>query len=86
MMEEQEIEALATILEARMQQHQSARAHAPPRKHWKRRCVLLGVVVIAAGFIHFIIEDVGLRSAAQSGEMVLAALFEAVFTKAREFE
>lgn len=85
MMDEAEIEALATILEARLHQHEAARHHSR-RKHWPRRAMLVCVVVIAAGLIHYVVEDVGLRSAAQSGEMVLAALFEAVFTKAREFE
>lgn len=85
MMEETEIEMLATVLEARLHQHETARHHSR-RKHWPRRAALACVVVVAAGLIHYIIEDVGLRSAAQSGEMILAALFEAVFTKAREFE
>lgn len=84
MMDEQELEALATALEAHMHAH--AIGHGKRRRHWPRRVALVCVALAGAGLINYIVEDVGLRSVAHSGEMILAALFEAIFTKAREFE
>jgi hypothetical protein len=84
MMDESEIEVLAELLEARM--HGNAAAHHRRRKHWPRRVILVCVALAGAGLIQYIIEDVGLRNFAHSGEMVLAALFEAVFSKGREVD
>jgi hypothetical protein len=84
MMDESEIEVLAELLEARM--HGNVVGHGRRRKHWPRRVALVCVALAGAGLIQYIVEDVGLRTFAHTGEMVLAALFEAIFTKAREFE
>lgn len=82
MIDPQEVEAIVAIVEAKM--HEQEEAKRPPRRHWPRRVVLTGSVLVAAVVTHKLIEHEGAAHFLQSAELGLAALFDSIFSKARE--
>lgn len=84
MIDPQEVEAIIDIVEARIHEHGEAKKPQQQRRHWPRRVVILAVVLGLGVLLHHFIESVGARSALQSAELALAALFDSIFSKARE--
>ena len=81
MIDPEEVEAIVAVVEARIH------AVEPPkmrRSHWPRRIVLTGAVMAAAIITHKIIEHEGAEHFLQSAELGLAALFDSLFSRARE--
>lgn len=82
MIDPNEVEAIVTVVEARL--HEAEGSKQTQRRHWPRRVVIMGGVLVMGAAIHHVIENTGLRSFMQSSEMVLAAMLDAAFSKARE--
>lgn len=84
-MSEDEMQHVAELLEQHMHEHAVARK-AQRRAHWKRRTVLVVVVLVVGYGTHMLLEVPELRAAAQSFELLLASMIDSIFAKAREFE
>lgn len=82
MIDPNEVEAIVTVVEASL--HEAEGKEKQLRRHWPRRVAILGGVLVIGVVLHHIIEDTGLRSFMQSSEMVMAAMLDAAFAKARE--
>lgn len=81
-MSEDDLQHVATILEARMHDAVQTRQQVK-RSHWKRRTILV-VVVLATGYAtHYAIES-GFAAAAQSFELVLASLIDSIYARVKE--
>jgi hypothetical protein len=84
-MKQTDIDRIAAAVEKRIQtEAKPIPAAKPKRRHWPRRAVILVVTFGLGVLLHHFIEETGLRSALQSTELALAAVFDCIFTKARE--
>lgn len=84
-MKQTDIDRIAAAVEKRIQaEAKPVPATKPKRKHWPRRAVILVVTFGIGVLLHHLIEETGLRSLLQSTELALAAIFDCIFTKARE--
>lgn len=84
-MKQTDIDRIAAAVEKRIQaEAKPVPATKPKRKHWPRRAVILAVTFGIGVLLHHLIEETGLRSLLQSTELALAAIFDSIFTKARE--
>ena len=81
MIDPNEIEAIVAVVEARIHAEEPKKLQ---KSHWPRRIVLTGVVMLAAIITHKLIEHEGLAHFAQSAELGLAAMFDSLFSRARE--
>jgi hypothetical protein len=84
-MTEEEMSHVAELLEQHIHDHAAARK-AARKAHWKRRTVMLVVVLVVGYGTHILLEVPELRAAAQSCELLLASFIDSLFAKAREFE
>lgn len=82
MIDPNEVEAIVTVVEARL--HEAEGTEKKLRRHWPRRVAIIAGVLVLGAAIHHVIENTGLRSFMQSSEMVLAAMIDVAFSKARE--
>lgn len=74
-----EMETLRVIVHAEMHSEEQATR----KLRWPHRCVLVVVTFGVGVLLHHFIEDAGMRSAAQSVELSLSALYGWIFEKAR---
>lgn len=82
MIDPNEVEAIVTVVEARL--HEAEGKKKDERKHWPRRVILSVGVMVVAVITHWMIESEGYAHFMQSAELGLAALFDSLFSKARE--
>lgn len=78
-----DIEAIRVIVHAEMHESEET-VHKGIRLRLWHRCVLIAVTFGAGVVLHHFIESEALRSAAQSVELSLSALFAFLFDKAKE--
>lgn len=84
-MKQSDIDRIAAAVEKRIQaEAKPVPATKQKRRHWPRRAVILVVTFGIGVLLHHVIEETGLRSLLQSTELALAAIFDCIFTKARE--
>lgn len=86
-----DLQTLGSLIEQKVQQaEEQVREQEKEKrqrlgfKHWCRRCVLMVIVFGVGVLLHHLIEDSHLRSAAQSVELALTALYAFVFERVRD--
>lgn len=83
MLTDDEMQHIATILEARMHDDVAARK-ATRASHWKRRSAMVVVVLVMGYTTHKALEIPEISAAAQSFELILASMIDSIYSRVKE--